>query len=88
MSFTHTEYIRALGENYRNRLGWSEDIAQEAARIASDVLRANYGGERHYIAARAHDDKRIRSEYNGKNIAELARRHGISAATVRRIVSR
>ena len=88
MSFKHTEYVRHLSENYRNRLGWSIDMAEEAARIASDVLRENFGGGSVYIAARSVDRKRIAAEYDGSNVASLARRHGVSAKTIRRIVSR
>lgn len=88
MSFKHIEYVRQLSENYRNRLGWSVEIAEEAARIASDVLRQGYGGGSIYIAARNIDSGRIQEEYNGYNVAELARLHGVSARTIRRIVSR
>lgn len=88
MSFKHQEFIRRLEENYRNRLGMQADVAEEVARIASDVLRENYGGGSVYIAARCIDNERITSEYNGKNIADLARRHGVSSRTIRRIIAR
>lgn len=80
-------YAQILEENFRNRLGWSRDIAEKAASVAADVLRAEYGGAQHYIPARADRRAEIYGEFNGKNVAQLSRKYGVSTRTVARIVA-
>lgn len=56
-------------------------------------LRAVVGGDRVYIAKAARSDREnrdqlIRREFTGANIAELAKKHGLNARHVRRILQK
>lgn len=86
VKFNHAEYVNRLAQYYANKLGWNRDMADEAAQLAAEVLRSIYGGSSHYIAANCVDREAIGREFNGKNIPDLARKHGVSQSTVRRIL--
>lgn len=65
--------------------------AGSAKVIASDVfkrLQTNWGGKELYIPARNTDlrNQAIRSQFNGKNHAEVCKRYGISLRHLYRII--
>ena len=88
MSFDHHAFQRDLVIHIKNRLGWSESAASKVATIASDVISLTHGGGSHYIQSRTTDKKTIIEQHTaGDSISKLARRHGLSAKTIRRVVS-
>jgi Mor family transcriptional regulator len=59
----------------------------QVAETAMDAIRKDYGGGRVYIPALNGDArKKIVAEFNGRNIAELSARYGLSAQTIRNYV--
>jgi Mor family transcriptional regulator len=53
-------------------------------------LRAQLGGEKVYVQKRvdrAERDQLIRAQFNGKNQAELAQKHGVTVRHVNRILA-
>ena len=68
-------------------------IAQAIGLEAYLQLSKTYGGMTIYIAKaedileRKHRDERIRSEYDGTNTAQLARKYGLTETWIRNIVS-
>lgn len=65
-------------------------LQPKRAAIETD-LRAEFGGDRHYIAARVetHRQARVReilARFNGRNASEVARSLHISRATVYRVI--
>lgn len=66
-------------------------LAEEQARLKTAV-RAEFAGERTYVAGRLAADKRLRlvrevlALFNGRNASEVARRLGISRASVYRFI--
>lgn len=79
--------VDSITQRFASANGWEEERARQAAEIAVDAMRREYGGARHYLPARNGEiKKRIIDEFNGRNITELCRVHGVSARTVRRYV--
>jgi Mor family transcriptional regulator len=65
----------------------------EAARFSQGFaarLAERFGGGRHYLAAtdRRARDAAIQRDYDGANVDALCERHGVSRATVYRVVGR
>jgi Mor family transcriptional regulator len=78
-------------ESYAVALAFGVPAAGALAEALLDRLRVSLGGERLYLPKRdqqrrAGRDAAIRAQFNGRNIGELARKHGVSARWVRKIV--
>lgn len=83
-SFNHEQFRHDFVIHLQNRLGWAEETAKTAAKIASEVICETHGGKSHYVQARKLDYKEIgKAAANGSTVAELARTYGISAQTIR-----
>ena len=87
MSFDAKLFEDSLVQHYCNRLGWANEQATRAARIAIDVLRLTHGGTKHYIQARVIDHHAINADHrSGNSITELAQKYGITARHIRNII--
>lgn len=80
---------RMIAEKFMRSYGWERDRAYEAALLATDELRAEYGGMRHYIPKKNGEARRhILAEFNGRNIPELSQKYGVSIRQIYRYVGR
>lgn len=74
----------------RDEIGMNEHFASQIAEALMRGLRKKFGGGQVYIPVqdRPARDAAIRSEFNGRNHAEVCRRHRISRTRLYEIVSR
>ncbi|HYF17698.1 MAG TPA: Mor transcription activator family protein [Ramlibacter sp.] len=74
-------------EIVREEIGYKEDFASQIASAVLRGLRRRRGGEELYVPAadRSERDAAIRREFNGTNLLEVCRRHGVSKSTVYRV---
>jgi Mor family transcriptional regulator len=65
---------------------WRRD--PKALQEAEAAVRAELGGQRHYVRAPQQPDvaREILLRFNGRNVSEVARRLGIGRATVYRVI--
>lgn len=76
---------KCIAEQFIRSHGWDEERAKQTAEIAAAAIRREYGGSRHYLPAKNGTFKaKVREEFNGRNIAEMSKRFGISCRTIRR----
>ena len=84
-TFSWLTFERKISERISRRNGWNDDRARNVAELVADAMREEYGGKRHYIPSSDPGlKKKIRAEFNGRNIAELSSKYGKSCMTIRR----
>lgn len=68
----------------REDIGMNERLAGEFAQVLVSGLRARMGGQELYIPApdRSERDAAIRREFNGCNLHEVMKRHGLSRTRI------
>jgi len=90
------DLIAAIEQALRQQLvkqGVEATCAEIAAKIATEHVRAEWGGERHYIksdarASRKARNARIIADWKaGKDRAEIAKREGVDRSTVTRVIN-
>jgi len=64
----------------------SPQLAELMAHHLAQGMRDRFGGERHYIPARAIDQSRVRGQFNGRNLDSLSETYGLSKRHIRRLV--
>lgn len=74
-----------------SRRGLSADAARELGRELAEFLREHWGGQRIYIPMGvewelSERDRKIFSEFNGRNQLELCRKYGLSEERLRQII--
>lgn len=92
LSDVHAGRARAAAEDQAVQLAGEissilvEVISQDEALV--DGLRSRLGGGDVYIPApdKSARNQAIRAEFNGRNMSEVCRRHGVKPSTVYRIV--
>lgn len=67
----------------KQQLNLDEQVAHQFARS----FQQEFGGDRYYINKNSSRDREIKSSYNGKNAAELAKRYGLSERRIFDIVA-
>lgn len=74
----------------REEIGMNELFAAQIAEAITRGLRRRLGGEYHYIPApdKTERDAAIRAQFNGRNLEEVARCHGVSRRQAYRIVTK
>lgn len=74
-------------EIVRNEIGMHEALASPFAQALVRGLRRRLGGSELWIPAPSKEERNaaIRREFNGKNLEEVCRRHGVSSTTVYRV---
>lgn len=88
------DILADIKQRIANRLGLAEEFADMLG-LVIDEVRADWGGERPYIAKNGESDQRpmsarnraiIREWRNGERVPFLARKHGISKQRVWQII--
>lgn len=82
----HYDIVSVICEEF----GMEEGLASCLADAITRGLRARVGGQEIYVPApdkRARDDA-IRREFNGRNLDEVCRRHGVGKSRLYEIVGR
>jgi len=64
----------------------SPQLAELMAHHLAQGMRDRFGGQRHYIPARAIDRDRVRGGFNGHNLDQLSAAYGLSTRHIRRLV--
>lgn len=76
-----------LAGRFERAYGWDAERAVQVAETAADQMRKDFGGSRHYLpTGNGMFRDSIRKEFDGRNIAILARKYGVSCRTVMRYV--
>lgn len=71
--------------------GVTAETARAAVQAAEAAVRAEWGGESHYIPVPAKGDRDrqiLQALEQGEDQRQVAKRHGVHPATVRRVVKR
>ena len=74
-----------ISARLQRSFGWESERALQVAEIAVDAMCSEFGGRQLYVprGRSAHKDA-VRRDFNGRNIAELSARYGLSCMTIRR----
>ena len=89
MSFSAKRLEARCCKRLQNSFGLAEINARRFSRACIEEVAAMYGGDRIYIPMRIIDREAIRkSHQDGDSVEMLARRHGVTIRTVRRIIIR
>lgn len=87
-SDTNDDFVESIGETityFTDLRGMAEPDGMALAAFVMQSIRDRYQGERVTIkrkCPRADLRSRVRAEHNGRNVAELAERYGITRQTV------
>lgn len=85
-----TALLYDMTDILREQFGLDEPLALALAEKVIAGCRRKWGAQEIYIPApdKADRDAAIRREFNGRNLAEVCQRHGVSRSRVYEIVSR
>jgi len=73
--------------------GVADDVAEQAATALAEHLAEHWGGQlinmpKNFLYKLAQRDRVIYDEFNGRNIAELARKYNMSARGIYKVIER
>lgn len=89
MTFSVKKLETQCAKRLENSFGLAEVNARRFARACIEETASLYGGDRIYIPSRIVDHDAIRKDHEaGKSTAAMARRHGVTVRTIRRIIIR
>ncbi len=89
MTFSHKRLESKCSKRLQTSFGLAEINARRFARACIEEMAAMYGGDRIYIPVRIIDKEAIRKSHeDGDSVETLARRHGLAARSIRRIIIR
>lgn len=84
---SRVQLLYEMTEIVREEIGLNEIFATQIAEAIMRGMCKRYGAQEVYIPApdRRARDEAIRRSYNGRNLQEVMREHGVSRATVFRV---